>query len=195
MFVSRSPNKICLLKLLAQTSSRFEATRLLSRRGQNLYDAGVCCKRRDVQDHVEASWRAMGRAESGKGASFALHSPALVLVADGFVCSQYVAQMTDALAYLHYKNVIHRDIKPENLLLSLKDDLKIADFGWSVHAPSHRRTTMCGTLDYLPPEIVEHMQYDETVDLWSLGVLIYEFLLGVPPFESTSTQCEHRICR
>ena len=51
--------------------------------------------------------------------------------------------------------VIHRDIKPENLLLDMKGDLKISDFGWSVHAPSSRRATMCGTLDYLPPEMIE----------------------------------------
>jgi aurora kinase len=93
------------------------------------------------------------------------------------------AQMTDALAYLHHKNIIHRDIKPENLLMDLKGDLKVADFGWSVHAPSTRRTTMCGTLQYLAPEMVEKTEHDESVDLWSLGVLIYEFLYGSPPFE------------
>ncbi len=74
--------------------------------------------------------------------------------------------MSKALSYLHKKNVIHRDIKPENLLLGMNGDLKIADFGWSVHAPNARfetvfnlsftrRTTLCGTLDYLPPEMVE----------------------------------------
>ena len=55
---------------------------------------------------------------------------------------------------------IHRDIKPENLLLDLTGNLKIADFGWSVHAPSSRRATMCGTLDYLPPEMVEGKYID-----------------------------------
>ena len=91
--------------------------------------------------------------------------------------------MTQALAYLHSKHVIHRDIKPENLLLGLKGELKIADFGWSVHAPNTRRKTLCGTLDYLPPEMVEGKEHGEGVDLWSLGVLCYEFLVGQPPFE------------
>ena len=84
--------------------------------------------------------------------------------------------------------MIHRDIKPENLLLDVKGDLKIADFGWSVHAPSLRRATMCGTLDYLPPEMVAGETHDENVDIWSLGVLCYEFLCGKPPFETASHQ-------
>jgi len=69
--------------------------------------------------------------------------------------ANYMAQLADALMYCHARKVIHRDIKPENLLLGKDGDIKIADFGWSVHAPSSRRTTMCGTLDYLAPEMVE----------------------------------------
>jgi len=96
----------------------------------------------------------------------------------------YIAQLTSALEYCHSKKVIHRDIKPENLLLGMKGELKISDFGWSVHAPSSRRTTLCGTLDYLPPEMIEGKMHDEKVDLWSIGVLCYEFLVGKPPFET-----------
>ncbi|XP_074714144.1 aurora kinase C-like isoform X2 [Strix uralensis] len=95
-------------------------------------------------------------------------------------------ELADALLYCHGRKVIHRDIKPENLLLGLKGELKIADFGWSVHAPSLRRRTLCGTLDYLPPEMVEGRPHDEKVDLWCLGVLCYELLVGSPPFESPS---------
>ncbi|KAI0279616.1 kinase-like domain-containing protein [Russula aff. rugulosa BPL654] len=98
----------------------------------------------------------------------------------------YVDQMADALSYLHSKHVIHRDIKPENLLLGINGELKIGDFGWSVHAPSNRRTTLCGTLDYLPPEMVEGREHNEKVDYWALGVLTYEFIVGSPPFEEMS---------
>lgn len=64
----------------------------------------------------------------------------------------YILSLADALSYLHERDVIHRDIKPENLLLGHKGVLKIADFGWSVHEPNSSRTTLCGTVDYLPPE-------------------------------------------
>ncbi|KAK6186503.1 hypothetical protein SNE40_008532 [Patella caerulea] len=108
----------------------------------------------------------------------------------------YIRQLAEALMYCHSKRVIHRDIKPENLLLSLRGDLKIADFGWSVHAPSSRRTTLCGTLDYLPPEMVEGKMHNEKVDLWSLGILCYEFLVGKPPFEADGhTETYRRISR
>ena len=55
-----------------------------------------------------------------------------------------------------------------------------------MHAPSDRRTTLCGTLDYLPPEMCENRPHDNTVDIWTLGVLTYEFLVGSPPFEMAS---------
>ncbi|KFH73691.1 AUR protein kinase [Podila verticillata NRRL 6337] len=97
--------------------------------------------------------------------------------------SKYIYEMTTALLYLHRKHVIHRDIKPENLLLGTHGELKISDFGWSVHATKSRRSTFCGTLDYLAPEMVEGREHSSQVDLWSLGVLCYEFLVGKPPFE------------
>ncbi|CAN6466463.1 unnamed protein product [Victoria cruziana] len=97
----------------------------------------------------------------------------------------YISCLAQALAYCHEKHVTHRDIKPENILVDLQGQLKIADFGWSVHSKT-KRQTMCGTLDYLPPEMVENRLHDHTVDNWCLGVLCYEFLYGVPPFEAES---------
>merc|ERR1719361_1186437 len=101
------------------------------------------------------------------------------------VASKYIRQVLDALRYLHEKKIIHRDLKPENLLLH-KDNIKIADFGWSVHT-DERRETFCGTLDYLAPEIVERRPHDDKVDLWAVGVLTFEFLVGTPPFETAGT--------
>jgi aurora kinase len=112
--------------------------------------------------------------------------------------ASYIAQMTSALSYLHKKHVMHRDIKPENILVGLHDELKISDFGWSVHSPKSRRETMCGTVDYLPPEMLRPNEetgrndYDQRVDLWSLGVLLYEFLVGEAPFEDPSQVATQR---
>ncbi|KAM7472124.1 hypothetical protein LguiA_010307 [Lonicera macranthoides] len=97
----------------------------------------------------------------------------------------YISSLTQALACCHEKGVIHRDIKPENLLLDHEGVLKIADFGWSVQSRS-KRHTMCGTLDYLAPEMVENKAHDYAVDNWTLGILCYEFLCGSPPFEAES---------
>ena len=95
-------------------------------------------------------------------------------------------QLCSALAHCHKYQIVHRDIKPENILLGKKGQIKLADFGWSV-ANKHRdqrmqRQTLCGTVDYLPPEMVEELPYDERVDAWMVGVLLYEMLVGGAPF-------------
>lgn len=103
------------------------------------------------------------------------------------LASYYIYQVARALKHLHSKHLVHRDLKPENILIHLNQRIKLADFGWSAYigntSGSTRRTTMCGTLDYLPPEMVEARQHDERVDVWALGVLLYELLVGHPPFE------------
>ncbi|CAD7942276.1 unnamed protein product [Amoebophrya sp. A25] len=106
----------------------------------------------------------------------------------------YLSQMVHAIKYIHEKNVIHRDIKPENILLGLRDTLKMSDFGWSVHlgAPHQKRTTFCGTLDYLPPEMVNETSYTKDIDTWALGILLYEFINGRAPFESRDAQETYR---
>ncbi|XP_034485845.1 serine/threonine-protein kinase Aurora-2 isoform X1 [Drosophila innubila] len=96
----------------------------------------------------------------------------------------YIKSLCSALLYLHERDIIHRDIKPENLLLGHKGVLKIADFGWSVHEPNSMRMTLCGTVDYLPPEMVLNKPHTKNVDLWSLGVLCFELLVGHAPFFS-----------
>ncbi|KAI1176175.1 serine/threonine-protein kinase [Nemania sp. FL0916] len=111
--------------------------------------------------------------------------------------AKYIAQVTLSLIYLHGKNVMHRDMKPENILLGLHDELKLADFGYSVHAPSNFRSTLCGTLDYLPPEMLQpgNPGYTNAVDQWTLGILTYEFLAGEAPFEDTVAKTRIRIAK
>lgn len=111
--------------------------------------------------------------------------------------ARYIAQTASALKYLHKKHIIHRDIKPENILVGIFGEVKMSDFGWSVHAPNARRTTMCGTLDYLPPEMLNSRDnsYSQQIDLWSLGVLMYEFLVGEAPFEDSLVMTKRKIVR
>ncbi|OQV19620.1 Aurora kinase B [Hypsibius exemplaris] len=95
----------------------------------------------------------------------------------------YLAELTDALLHLHSKNIIHRDIKPENLLIGGYGELKLADFGWSVHSSGKDRKTVCGTPDYLPPEMCKDKLHNKSCDIWCAGVLLYELLVGNAPFE------------
>ncbi|KAI6218583.1 Aurora kinase [Aphelenchoides besseyi] len=101
--------------------------------------------------------------------------------------AKFIYQVADALDYCHQKNVLHRDIKPENILIDMNGDLKIADFGWSVHSASNRKT-LCGTMDYLPPEMVTNKPHGVQVDYWTVGVLCYELLCGKPPFECNNNK-------
>lgn len=111
--------------------------------------------------------------------------------------AKYIAQVAESLRYLHSKNIMHRDLKPENILVGVNGELKLADFGYSVHAPSDRRETLCGTLDYLPPEMLRGSArtYTKAIDLWTLGVLTYEFLTGEAPFEDSMAMTQRRIVK
>lgn len=98
----------------------------------------------------------------------------------------YIRDLVLSLDYIHSleKQVIHRDIKGENILLTKDNVLKLADFGWSNFREKDRlRTTYCGTPEYLAPELVEQKGYTEKVDIWSIGVLLYELLVGYTPFK------------
>jgi aurora kinase len=92
----------------------------------------------------------------------------------------YIRQILLGVEYLHRNGIIHRDLKPENVIC-LGDHLKITDFGWSIKTDKQRRT-LCGTLDYISPEVAERNFYDNKIDCWSIGVLMYEMLTVQPPF-------------
>lgn len=92
-------------------------------------------------------------------------------------------QVAIALQYLHYKNIIHRDIKAENILIGLDGNIRLCDFGFSCY---NSGKTLCGTVDYIAPEIITNKQYDHTIDYWSLGILLYEMYHKNTPFQNTT---------
>jgi len=85
--------------------------------------------------------------------------------------------------YLHSLNIVYRDLKPENLLISNDGFLKLTDFGFAKILEG-RTYTLCGTPEYLAPEILLNKGHGKPVDWWCLGILIYEMHVGIDPFNA-----------
>ncbi|XP_015118471.1 serine/threonine-protein kinase fused [Diachasma alloeum] len=96
--------------------------------------------------------------------------------------------LVSALYYLHSNRVLHRDLKPQNVLVESNGVAKLCDFGFarSMSTGTHVLTSIKGTPLYMAPELIEEHPYDHNADLWSLGCIVYELLVGFPPFQTTS---------
>lgn len=100
------------------------------------------------------------------------------------IAFKYFIQACTAVNFLHENNLIHRDLKPENLLIDNEGNLKLCDFGWCVDVSTGNRVTFCGTYEYMAPEIVKEEAYNLGIDVWSLGILLYELTHGYSPFRA-----------
>lgn len=101
---------------------------------------------------------------------------------------KYFIQVASALFFLHSNNLIHRDLKPENCLIDKDGNVKLCDFGWTVDTLHGERATFCGTYEYMAPEIIKEKPYSKSIDVWSLGVLLYELIHSYSPFRLKKNQ-------
>ena len=98
-------------------------------------------------------------------------------------CLRLFYQTCEAISYIHGKNIMHRDLKPENILVDGDLNVKICDFGWSAeYLPTEIRQTLCGTYEYMAPEVFFRKQQTKKTDVWALGILLYELFHGNAPF-------------
>ena len=107
----------------------------------------------------------------------------------------YMCQILLALEYMHKNNYIYRDLKPENILIDKEGNIKLTDFGLSKIMPKEEKTTytMCGTAEYLAPEILFGKGYDKTCDWFSFGVVLFEMFCGYHPFKPKGQRIDPKI--
>eukprot|EP01051_Picozoa_sp_SAG22_P000655 SAG22_NODE_19_length_32182_cov_39.206963_12_plen_275_part_00 len=110
----------------------------------------------------------------------------------------YSASIASVFQHLHAKNIIYRDLKTENLLLDRAGYLKVADFGFAKKLANHpehgfRTWTLCGTPEHLAPEIIQNKGHNQAADWWTLGINLYEFLAGMPPFNDETPIGTYRL--
>lgn len=109
-----------------------------------------------------------------------------------------MAQIIEAVSFMHESNVIHRDLKLGNLFLNKNMNIKVGDFGLATRVDSsdEKRKTICGTPNYIAPEVIdgnkEKRGHSFEVDVWSMGVICFTMLVGKPPYEASDVKSTYR---
>lgn len=135
----------------------------------------------DVIDDIDTIYIVMEYCENGDLSSLLVGKPLKYNHT-----KYYFGQIVSALKYLNTKNIIHRDIKPKNILITNKaHTIKLCDFGFAKHSNGLKKImTVCGSPLYMAPEIYQKIGYNESVDVWALGIILYEMLFGVHPLKN-----------
>lgn len=132
----------------------------------------------DIIDDIYNTYIIMEYGDNGDFSSLLINNPMSQMY-----IKYYFKQIIEAIKFLHEKKIVHRDIKPKNILvLNKKRTLKICDFGFATYLDGIKMMlTMCGSPLYMAPEIYQKIGYTDSVDVWSLGIMLYEMIFGEHP--------------
>ena len=99
------------------------------------------------------------------------------------IAKRWLSQLVESFIYLQDHHIMHRDIKPENIAIDENNNALLCDFGLCAEVSLGNRLTFCGTYEYMAPEIMKELPYNQSIDIWSLGILLYECVQGESPFK------------